>query len=470
MKQLGNKLFWPSKKAQGHKENKIWGAMSHFSTNHSILCFIAVLIIIIPVSLNYKETLSFNLVGELGNSSASSKGFNLISKHFGAGDMMTTTVVIENKKSLKDTNYFSVIDKLTNDLKNVKGVKKVSSVTQPQGEKIPSFYLGSQLKQVADGLSKSKSGLDQINQGLQSAGSTQLSAATSGLSQISAGMDQTQSYLSGLSKNDTFYMPPQAMEDASYQQVMASFLSKNNKVTKLTIVLKDDPYSKEAQKTVVRIKNVLKSSLQGTTLEKAKYGVSGTSANTYDTDKVLSSDLQRTAVVVVIGIFIVLLLIMRSVWAPTAIVGSLVGAYFVGATAMNLVFIHIKGLEGISSFVPFFVFIVIMALGVDYSIFLMMRFKEYKTLPVDQAITKACRQIGGVVMSAIIILGGTFATLIPSGMTLLEELAVGVIAGLVSLCFLLLPIFLPAALALPGKINKILPENEDEEDFNYTNA
>lgn len=56
-------------------------------------------------------------------------------------------------------------------------------------------------------------------------------------------------------------------------------------------------------------------------------------------------------------------------------------------------------------------------------------------MPVGKAIVLACKQIGGVVMSAIIILGGTFATLIPSGMVLLEELAVAVIVGLAMIKF-----------------------------------
>lgn len=470
MKQFGMKLFWPSKKALSHKENKVWGALSQISTKHSFVSFLLVLILLVPMSLNYKEVLSFNLVGELGNSSKSSEGFNLVSKHFGAGDMMTTTVVIEDTKDLKAADSLAVIDQLTNQLKTVKGVKKVSSVTQPQGKKIDQFYLGSQLGKVADGLGQSKSGLDQISQGLSSMGGAQLGSVTSGLNQISDGMDQTKSYLAGLSDNKTFYMPTQALESPDFQQVLGNFMSKDGKIAKLSIVLKDDPYSEAAQKTVVRIKNVLKYTMESSSLKDTKYGVSGTSANTYDTNSVLTSDLQRTAVVVIIGIFLVLFVIMRSVWASIAMVLSLIGAYFTGATAMNIIFMNIKGLEGISSFVPFFVFIVIMALGVDYSIFLMMRYKEYKDLPVSEAIQKSCKQIDGIVMSAILILGGTFATLIPSGMVLLEELAVGVIVGLIVLCFLLLPIFLPAALVLPEKLSKLFQKQdaiEMKDDYSY---
>ncbi|BCN28899.1 MMPL family transporter [Anaeromicropila herbilytica] len=461
MKVLGKKLFWPSKNVAGHKESKVWGKMASISSKHSILSFLAVLLIILPMVFFYQEKLSFNLVGELGDSSPSSKGFNLVAEHFGAGQTMTTSVVIEDKSAMDNNEALAVIDQLTDNLKNIKGVKKVSSVTQPEGKPIENFYLGSQLFMIAAGLGKSQAGLEQINQGLtaasKSTGNNQLGSVTAGLGQISDGLGQTGSYLDSLKDNKTFFMPEQAMADKNYQQVINTFLSQDKKITKLTVVLKDDPYSEAAQKTVKEISKVLTYTLKGTKFTDAKYGVSGTSATTAETNDVLSSDLQRTAVIVVIGVFLVLLIVVRSVWSSLAIVASLVGAYFAAATAMNAIFINMRGLEGISSFVPFFAFIIIIALGVDYSIFLIMRFKEYPKMPVNEAIVLACKHIGGVVMSAIIILGGTFATLMPSGMVLLEELATAVIVGLVMLCFILLPIFLPAAMSLPKTLSNMSP-------------
>jgi RND superfamily putative drug exporter len=60
-----------------------------------------------------------------------------------------------------------------------------------------------------------------------------------------------------------------------------------------------------------------------------------------------------------------------------------------------------------------------------------------------------------VVTGAVIILGGTFATLIPSGMSLLIQLAVTVIIGLMILCLVMLPIFIPAMIALPECIREL---------------
>jgi RND superfamily putative drug exporter len=136
------------------------------------------------------------------------------------------------------------------------------------------------------------------------------------------------------------------------------------------------------------------------------------------------------------------------------------GSYYAAMFVLNNIFINLMGLEGVSSYVPFFSFIVIVALGVDYSIFLMMRYKEYPDMAPKEAIVMASSHIGGVVTSAAIILGGTFATLIPSGLTLLSQLAIAVIVGLIVLCFIMLPFFLPAMIAIPSAIKDILSKNK----------
>ena len=72
-----------------------------------------------------------------------------------------------------------------------------------------------------------------------------------------------------------------------------------------------------------------------------------------------------------------------------------------------------------------------------------------------KAIVEAARHIGGVVISAAIILGGTFAALIPSGVITLIEVATAVIIGLFLLSFVMLPILLPALLGLIDRMKML---------------
>ncbi len=681
MKLLGKKLFWPSKSVNGHKESKLWGTIAASSTKRPVVSVLVIVLIIGAAVFFYQQKLNFNMIGELGDAYPSSKGFNIVAEHFGKGQAMPSTLVIEGSGTLDNNDSMAVIDSLTESIKKIDGVKQVTSVTQPQGNPIDEFYISGQMSSVTGGLKTMQDGLNQISNGMSSAqdslgsadfskvtemvsgtaqlhdavsalagglsqlqagisddsansqtissgiasiessltqvssgitalsqsyqtiqtGLTQmgtqyqaaanallsikatlsqmqtmvtvlggsysgsnsdvnyvtlktsldklvaslssttpegiailnlnynntisgfgeanknlevmsngisqmssglkniesglgktsagigtvvtnmksvseglaqmesgqkqvvsglgqfgsfgssLAAVSSALNNISSGLGQTNTFLNQYGTEKTFHIPDEALTATDYQTALNAYMSKDRTITKLTIILKYDPYSRDAEKTVQAINDTVSSRLKGTVLSDAQFGISGQSAVTNDTDNILSSDLNRMIIIVLVGVFLVLLFVIRSVWLPAIITASLVGTYYAAMLVTNTIFIDLLHYPGLSSFVPFFSFIIIVALGVDYSIFLMMGFREYKQLPPSDAIVMASKQIGSVVIAAVIILGGTFATLIPSGMLLLIEIAVPVIVGLFVLCFIMLPVFLPAMIRIISK-------------------
>lgn len=684
MKLLGKKFFWPSQSTTEHKESRLWGAISSFSTKRSLVSVVMV-VLVIGLSVGfYQQKLNFDQIGELGNAYPSTKGFNIVAEHFGKGQAMPATLVMESDKPLDNNDNLAVIDKITENIKDIKGVKQVSSVTRPQGKQIDEFYISDQMSSVSSGLDSMQGGLNQIsggfteaqdklgsadfskvsdmvkgtaqlqnavtalsgglsqlqsglaggNQGSPSLSSgiaaiesnlseisgglqtlsgsysgmqqgytqmgrhyqdaakallgiksalsqmqglaaalganhpelnsdpyylglktsidslqsslgeitpesmeklnanynaatagfgtanknlaamstglsqiagglktiesgvgktsdgigtivtnmdkvaqgldqmksgqqqlvagldqfgsfgTQLSAVSDALKKISGGLGQSQDFLAQFSTDKTFHIPDEALTSSDYKTALNSFMSGDRNITKMIIVLNDDPYSWEAVNTIKEINTTVSNGMKGTVLSDARFGVSGPSSLTNDMNDTLSRDLNRMIVIVLAGVFLVLLLVIRSFWTPVFITLSLVGSYFAAIFVSNTLFVDIMHYAGLSSFVPFFAFIIIVALGVDYSIFLMARFREFGDIAPKEAIIQASRQIGGVVMAAVVILGGTFATLIPSGVTLLIELAVTVIAGLLVVCFIMLPVFLPATIRLMSKLAK----------------
>jgi len=116
-------------------------------------------------------------------------------------------------------------------------------------------------------------------------------------------------------------------------------------------------------------------------------------------------------------------------------------------------YVHILGFSGISWAVPFFAFVILVALGVDYSIFLIDRFNEYKDLSVGQAMLVAMKKMGTVIISAVIILGGTFAAMIPSGMLSLIQIAAIILTGVFLYALIVLPLFIPVMVKTFGAAN-----------------
>ncbi len=153
------------------------------------------------------------------------------------------------------------------------------------------------------------------------------------------------------------------------------------------------------------------------------------------------------------GVGFILLILLRSIIMPLYLILSLVITYYTSMAVSEVVFVHLLGYSGINWVVPFFSFVILVALGVDYSIFLMSRFNEHRDMKPEEAIVLAMKKMGTVIVSAPIILGGTFAPMIPSGVLSLLQIATIVLTGLMLYALLFLPLFVPVMVKVFGEAN-----------------
>lgn len=325
------------------------------------------------------------------------------------------------------------------------------------------LYTGS--NSLYSGLSKGMAGALALSQGadkLQS-GTSQLSsgasklaektpAITSGLTAVNNGLVSAGSYLNGLRKSkasDTFYVPSYVLKhNADLQKSLKVFLSPDKKSAMIIIILDSNPSSESAAEHSQALSAMARKSLKGTDLGKAEVEMGGQSSTIEDTKNTASGDFTRTMAIMLIGIGIALIFVTRSLLQPIYILGTLLLAYISSLSITRWVVSGVMGRSILAWNVPFFTFIMLIALGVDYSIFVMMRYRDSDPHALPSArILEACTVIGTVVISAAVILGGTFAALIPSGVPTLIEVAIGVIIGLAILVFLM-PINLSASTKL----------------------
>lgn len=311
------------------------------------------------------------------------------------------------------------------------------------------------------GAGKIKTGQDTLYTGLNtlSSGMTQLKdgmgKSSNGLGTINSGINKTNDFLTQLTGTKAFYIPNEAFKTNDIKKMFDAYMSKDRKITKLTVNFNSDPYSPESIKIIDEMNGVVGNELKGTKLTNASYGIAGPSASTNDLNNIATHDIAFTQVIVLLCIFILLVLVIKSFWIPVYIVGSLLTAYYTAISVTSFLTTKLfSEVGGMSWNVPFFSFVVIAALGVDYSIFLMTRFKEYPDTKPKEAIVLAAKNIGGVIMSASIILAGTFATLYPSNIHILMELAICVVTGLFLLSTILLPIVIPALISISDKLSE----------------
>lgn len=319
---------------------------------------------------------------------------------------------------------------------------------------MPKFDDG--LSKINDGQIQIKNGLDELNKSFPEL-KDGLTKSTSGLNQVSDGLNTANDYLSKLSSDNSsksFYIPEDKLKGEDFKKSIDNYLSDDRKITKMTVYLSIDPYSEEAIGVVNNIENTVKAKVKGTNLENASIGIDGTSSQNRDLNLVSTEDLSRSKIIMLIGIAIVLILITRSLLTPLYIIASLLISYYASMSITQFIFKNVFHRGDLSWAVPFFVFIMLIALGVDYSIFLVSRFNEYRDINPRKAIIEAAANIGGVIMTAAIILSGTFAAMYPANINTLIELATAVIIGLFLLSFVFMPMFIPALISLTTKVEK----------------
>jgi putative drug exporter of the RND superfamily len=140
--------------------------------------------------------------------------------------------------------------------------------------------------------------------------------------------------------------------------------------------------------------------------------VGGVTATALDTNDTAQRDLVKIIPLVLGVILIILMLLLRSILAPLLLVGSVVLSYAAALGVSALVFNNLLGFPGADASVPLFGFVFLVALGVDYNIFLMTRVREESLrLGTRAGILRGLGVTGGVITSAGVVLAATFAAL-----------------------------------------------------------
>ncbi|CAH0347231.1 MMPL family transporter [Bacillus sp. CECT 9360] len=312
----------------------------------------------------------------------------------------------------------------------------LSSINNGQQQLLDGFSgLGGQMNDLTDGLDKSADGLNEVHDGLNSA----------------------QEYLSGLASSNEetsgLYIPAEVLESEDFGQSMDVYMSDNRKVMTMDVVFKENPYSNDTIAQVDKIKGIVADSVKDTKLENAEVAIGGVTSTYNDMGNISDADYTRTVVLMLSGIGLILFFLLRSLIMPLYLIASLILTYYTSSAITEVIFVNILGYDGISWAVPFFAFVILIALGIDYSIFLMDRFNEYKDKPVKEAMLLSMRKMGTVIISAAIILGGTFAAMMPAGVLSLLQIATIILIGLVLYALVILPLFIPVMAKIFGKAN-----------------
>ncbi|REE96230.1 MMPL family transporter [Thermomonospora umbrina] len=202
--------------------------------------------------------------------------------------------------------------------------------------------------------------------------------------------------------------------------------------------LGDRADSKAAQDTIDRLRDTVDA------VPGADAKVGGTTATTLDINRAASRDNLVIIPIVLLVVFVILVLLLRALVAPLLMMATVVLSFLAALGASGLIFQHVFGFEGTDAGFPLLAFIFLVALGVDYNIFLMHRVREEsQALGTRRGVLRGLTVTGGVITSAGLVLAATFAALATLPLVGMAEMgfvvAFGVLLDTIIVRSLLLP-------------------------------
>jgi putative drug exporter of the RND superfamily len=220
--------------------------------------------------------------------------------------------------------------------------------------------------------------------------------------------------------------------------------SEDGRSARFALVFADDPYNPKAFDRVPDLRQRVHDLGPG-----VRGLIGGGSATQYDFNKATARDLKVIVPVSLLVIAIILGVLLQAVVAPLVLIASVVVSFF-GTLGLALLFFrYVVGQDGIDNSLPVFGFIFLVALGIDYTIFLMSRVREEaRRFGTREGTLRALGATGPVITSAGIILAGTFSVLMTLPVWFIFNIGFLVALGILLDTFVVRTIMVPAAVEL----------------------
>ena len=253
------------------------------------------------------------------------------------------------------------------------------------------------------------------------------------------------------SKNDeSFYLPPEVFNNAEFKKGMKNFISPDGHAVRFIISHDGDPLSQEGISHIAAIKKAAYESLKGTPMEGSKIYLAGTASVFKDLSDGNSYDLLIAGIASLCLIFIIMLIITRGVVASAVIVGTVVISLGASFGLSVLIWQHIIGIE-LHWMVLAMSVIILLAVGADYNLLLVARFKEEMHAGLNTGIIRSMGGTGSVVTSAGLVFAFTMMAMSVSELTVIGQVGTTIGLGLLFDTLIVRSVMTPAIAALLGK-------------------
>lgn len=427
---LGSRVFWPGKPpgaadplaiqglspsgltARDHGPGNwdyLWESISGKVVRRPLLVWTVSVLLLLPlavIGLNVRP--AYRPTGELSTTSPSIQGMKAIQDHYHAGETGPLTVMLSAAAEWDSPEGRQLIGQVSKEFARMDNVAEVRSLTQPLGSWLPP------------------------------------PAPKNGL-------------LSGFLKAvrpDAGNLLEQAHQTArNFYLATIDGPAGQDHVTRLDVILHSDPFDPASTATLDRMQTWLREELPRSkaAMGWVEYECFGQTVHSRDLADVTESDRARVNLLVLGGIFLILLVLLRHVWVAAYLLLTVLFSYFatLGATALTAAVWSGRPLDQMDWRVPFFLFTILVAVGEDYNILLVTRIlQERRRHGTEEGTRRGLSRTGGTITACGLIMAGTFATLMLSGLNTLVQIGFALAFGVLLDTFVVRPFLVPTFMLL----------------------
>ncbi|MEZ0362778.1 RND family transporter [Mycobacterium sp. pUA109] len=253
------------------------------------------------------------------------------------------------------------------------------------------------------------------------------------------------------SKNDdSFYLPPEVFDNPDFKRGMNMFFSPDGKAVRFIISHQGDPASLEGIAHIDAIRNAAFEAIKGTPLENSHIYIAGTAANAKDMKEGATYDLLIAGVAALILIFLVMLVVTRAIVAAAVIVGTVVLSLGTSFGLSVLIWQYLLGTQ-LHFMILAMSVIILLAVGSDYNLLLVARFKEEIGAGIKTGIIRSMAGTGAVVTSAGLVFAFTMLSFGLSALLILAQVGSTIGMGLLFDTLIVRSFMTPAIATLLGR-------------------
>ena len=250
--------------------------------------------------------------------------------------------------------------------------------------------------------------------------------------------------------DDSFYLPPEIFDNAEFKRGMKSFISPDGKSVRFIISHEGDPMTPEGISHIDAIKTAAKEAVKGTPLEGSTIYLAGTASVFKDMSDGSHYDLLIAGIAALALIFVIMLIITRSVVAAAVIVGTVLISLGASFGLSVLIWQYLLGIELHWAVLAMSV-IILLAVGSDYNLLLVARFKEEIHAGLNTGIIRAMGGTGSVVTAAGLVFAFTMMSFAVSELTVIAQVGTTIGLGLLFDTLVVRSLMTPSIAALLGR-------------------